>query len=121
MRPWGSGWTIVLVRTDQVGKSGTKSRTSRTLANCGASTLPRRGEITRSLRFSPIETPSCPIRGYLAIFLPRQFARFPNISTRHFLSNDLSCAGLHLLALRGAELLDNVVHVLGHTLLPSLA
>jgi hypothetical protein len=79
--------------------------------------MDRRG----SLRFSPIETPSCPTRGDLAIFLPRQFARFPNLSTRHFLSDELSCAGLHLLALRGIELLDNVVHVLGHTLLPSLA
>jgi hypothetical protein len=57
----------------------------------------------------------------LAIFLPRQFARFPNLSERHFLGNKLSCARLHLFALCGAELPDNVVHVLGHTLLPSLA
>src|SRR5271166_2711344 len=83
--------------------------------------MARRAESRGSLRFSSIETPSCPIRGDLAIFLPRQFVRFPDLSTRHFLSNQLSCARLHLLALRGAELLDNVVHVLGHTLLPSLA
>src|SRR5664280_2982234 len=66
----------------------------------------RRVESRGSLRFSPIETPTCPMRRDLAIFLPRQFARFPNLSKRHFLSNELSCARLHLLALRGAELLE---------------
>ena len=103
--------------------TGSRSGNSATSESCPpiASTWPRRVEIRRSLRFSPIETPSCPIRGYLATSLPRQFARFPNLSTRHFLSSELSCAGLHLLALRGVELLDNVVHVLGYTLLPSLA
>jgi len=83
--------------------------------------MARRVESRRSLRFSRIEAPSCPIRGDLAILLPRQFARFPDLSTRHFLSNELICAGLHLLALRGVELLDNVVHILGQNLLPSLA
>ena len=109
------------------GQDGSGGRVSDKIRNVPDSYELRRLDMTStvesrgSLRFSPIKMPSCPIRGDLAIFLPRQFARFSNLSTRHFLSNELSCAGLHLLALRGVELLDNVVHVLGHTLLPSLA
>jgi hypothetical protein len=109
------------------GQDGSGGRVSDKILNVPDSCELRRLDMARrvesrgSLRFSPIETPSCPIRGDLAIFLPRQFARFPYLSTRHFLSNELSCEGLYLLALRGVELLDNVVHVLGHTLLSSLA
>src|ERR1035437_6965818 len=121
MRPWAS-W---LARN--AGQAGSGGRVRDKIRNVPDSCELRRLDMARrmdsrgSQRFSPIETPFCPRRGDLAIFLPRQFARFPDLSTRHFLSNELSCASLHLLALRGAELLDNVVHVLGHPLLPFFA
>src|SRR6516165_2966489 len=50
----------------------------------------------------------------LGDLLLRELARFPNLPERHFLSNELGCAGLDLLALRGAQLLDDVIYVPGH-------